>query len=118
MAPRKKADSPGSRLKRAVLEKYELDPAELVMLDHAAELADQCARLDAAVAQGTLTTVGSMGQLVANPLLLQQRKHHERLQRLLEALRLPAKDERMGARSTSKAAQRAAQARWRKAREA
>lgn len=114
MAPRKKAESPGSRLKRAVLEKYELDPAELLMLDHAAELADLCARIDAAVASSPLTTTGSKGQVVSNPLLLQQRKGHERLQRQLEALRLPSKGELMGASATSLAAQRAAQSRWRK----
>jgi hypothetical protein len=114
MAPRKKPETPGSRLKAAVLEKYELDPGELLILDHAAELADLCARIDAEVAHAPLTTAGSKGQLVPHPLLLQQRKHHERLQRQLEALRLPAKDEVIGAATTSKSAQRAAQARWRK----
>jgi hypothetical protein len=114
MAGRKKAESPGSRLRREVLERYELDAAEMVMLERAAELADVAARVDAAVASSPLTATGSMGQLVANPLLLQQRKHHERLQRELEGLRLPQKDEIMGAKSTSRAAQRAAQQRWRR----
>jgi hypothetical protein len=111
---KKKAESPGSRLKRDILDRYELDPAEMVLLHHAAELADVAARIDAEVAASPLTATGSMGQMVSHPLLLQQRKHHERLQRELEALRLPAKDELEGASGTSRAAQRAAQQRWRR----
>jgi hypothetical protein len=113
--PRKKPETAGSRLKREILAAYNLNPAELLLLDRAAVLADVCERLDAEVARTPLTTAGSVGQEVANPLLLQQRKHHERLQRLLDAIRLPAEGEAMGASATSKAAQRAAQERWRKA---
>jgi hypothetical protein len=112
--PRKTPETAGERLKREVLAAYELSPAERLLLDRAAVLADVCARLDEQVAASPLTVPGSMGQEVANPLLLQQRKHHERLQRLLEAVRLPAKDEISGASATSRAAQRAAQARWAK----
>ena len=115
MAARKKqSESAGSRLRRAVLAEYKLDPGELLLLDRAAALADVCERLDKAVAGSPLTTTGSKGQTVANPLIHQQRKHDERLARLLEALRLPKKDELSGASATSRAAQRAAQARWRR----
>jgi hypothetical protein len=113
MAGRKQPESAGSRLKGAVLERYLLDPAEEVILDEAVAEADVCARINEAVAAAPLTVPGSRGQEVANPLLLQQRKHHERLQRLLEALRLPLKDEMVGSSSTSKAAQEAARERWR-----
>lgn len=114
MAGRKQPESAGSRLKGAVLERYLLDPAEEVILDEAVAATDVCARLDAAVAEAPLTVEGSRGQVTANPLLLAQRKHHERLQRLLEALRLPLKDEMVGGSATSKAAQEAARERWRR----
>lgn len=110
----KKPESAGARLREAVLDRYELDPAEVVLLDAAAALADVCERLDEAVAEAPLTVEGSRGQPVAQPLLLQQRKHHERLQRLLEGLKLPAKGELQGASARSRAAQAAAQERWRR----
>jgi hypothetical protein len=102
--PRKRPETAGSRLKREVLETYEVTPAERLLLDRAAVLADVCERIDAEVAAAPLTVAGSMGQPVANPLLLQQRKHHEQLQRLLKAVQFPARDEFMG--------RSAAQARW------
>lgn len=113
--PRKKqeqTESAGDRLRRLILEDFELDAGELVLLERACELADTCARLDAEVAASPLTVPGSRGQLTSNPLLLQQRKASERLQRLIEGLRLPAKGEQVGVSRTSLQAQAAARARW------
>jgi hypothetical protein len=113
--PRQKSpESAGARLRREVLERYELDPAEQLILDAAASAADVLARVDDAVRAGPLTVPGSRNQLTANPLLLVQRKHSERLQRLLEALRLPDKSEEAGLSATSRSAQEAARERWRR----
>jgi hypothetical protein len=116
MSARKTPESAGARLRRDVLERYELDPAEQLILDAAANAADVCARVDDAVRAGPLTVPGSRNQVTAHPLLLQQRRGHERLQRLLAALRLPDKDQDVGASGTSKAAQAAARERWRQTR--
>jgi hypothetical protein len=93
---------------------FEFNPGELVILDSARAEADVSARIDEAVAEAPLTVEGSRGQVTAHPLLLQQRKHHERLQRLIEALRLPDKSEEAGLSATSRAAQEAARERWRR----
>ena len=114
MAPRKRPESAGERLRRDVLAAYELNAAELLLLDRAAAIADTLARIDAAVAAANLTTTGSTGQRVAEPLLREQREHAARLASLLEAIRLPGRDEAAGRSATSLAAQRAAHARWAK----
>jgi hypothetical protein len=112
MAPRKKAETPGTRLRKAILGQYELNPAELLLLDRAAAIADALERIDAEVAAADLVTRGSMGQRVAEPLLREQREHAARLTSLLESIALPGRDEVAGRSATSMAAQRAAQARW------
>jgi hypothetical protein len=111
---KKKAETSGTRLKRETLALYELSPAELLLLDRAVAIADTLERIDAAVAGAALITQGSTGQRVAEPLLREQREHAGRLASILEAIRLPAPDEASGRSATSKAAQRAAQARWAK----
>jgi hypothetical protein len=45
---KKKAESAGDRLKASILELYVLSPAELLLLDKSAKLADALARIDAA----------------------------------------------------------------------
>jgi hypothetical protein len=109
---RKRAESAGSRLKREILAKYQLDPAEGFLLDRAAAMADALERIEGEVAAVSLTTSGSTGQRVAEPLLMAQREHAGQLAALLAACQLPGRDELTGASATSKAAQRAAHVRW------
>lgn len=109
---RKAPESAGSRMRREILEQYELNPVELLLLDRAVSIADTLERIDREVAKASLVTVGSTGQRVAEPLLREQREHAARLASILEALRLPCPDELTGRSSTSLSAQRAASIRW------
>jgi hypothetical protein len=117
---RRSPETPGDRLRTAIVSQYELDPAERLLLDQAAALADALARVNAEVAAAeSLAAKGSRGQLVASPLLAAQRQHAEVLARVLEALALPATpDEEEGEGATTRKARRAAQARWAKQKEA
>lgn len=99
-------------MKREILALYELNPAELLLLDRAVAIADTLERIDREVAKASLTTKGSTGQRVAEPLLREQREHVARLTSILEALRLPGPHEATGRSSTSLSAQRAAAVRW------
>lgn len=108
----KKKPSAGARLTRGILALYELTPAELLLLERAAAVADALERIDAAVAKAALVTAGSKGQRVAEPLLREQREHAARLASLLEAIALPDRGEDTGRSAASRAAQRAAQVRW------
>lgn len=111
--PRRKApEKPGAALKRSILATYELDPAELLLLDQAGELLDQLARINAELAGQPLTTAGSRDQVREHPLLESQRRHSEALARVLDALHLPMDGETEGETLTTKRARKAAQARW------
>ena len=108
----KSLPAPGDRLKTEILERYELNAAELAILDQAAALTDQLARINIELAGQDLLGTGSRGQVVANALLETQRRHSETLWRLLDALRLPSVDEDEGESQTIRNARRAAQVRW------
>ena len=109
---RKVAESPGKRLRWEVLAVYELSAAETATLDQAAELLDQLTRINDELAEQSLTTAGSRGQVTANPLLRAAREHSDTLARLLDALHFPSVDEGEGISVVSKQARRAAQLRW------
>ncbi len=79
----------GRRLFRAVVDEFDLRADELLLLVEAARTADDCARLDAAVASGPLLVTGSTGQDVANPLLRESRQSRALLGSLLRQLGLP-----------------------------
>ena len=82
--------SAGRRLWRAVVDEFELEAVELVLLEKACRTADDCARLDEAVAAAPLTVEGSMGQVREHPLLAQSRQTRALLAALLKQLNLPA----------------------------
>jgi hypothetical protein len=109
---KKANESAGARMKREVLALFELNPAEMLLLDRAAAIADTLERIDREVATAKLITTGSTGQRVGEPLLREQREHAARLTSILEAIRLPGTDEVAGKSATSKSAQRAAAIRW------
>lgn len=116
--PPKTAGTAGARLKAEILSSYQLDPAERVLLDQAAEIADVLTRLNRQVAaEKTLTQRGAKGNTVSHPLLLAQRRHSEVLVKVLEGLRLPAPDEDEGESTVTRLARKAARARWDRAKE-
>lgn len=116
MAPRKRNPipdgSPGDRLRAAILDVFELSPAELAVLDQAVVIADELARINAEMASAEPLAVGSAGQPVAHPLLDAQRRHSDTLARLLDALHLPVGDEDEGEAAVVRKARAAANVRW------
>ena len=111
--PPESSRSPGERLRRAILDAYELNPAEEALLAQAAEIADVLGKLNRELAgKQALTQKGAKGNFVMTPLLLAQRRHSEVLARLLDAMALPTGDEDEGESPTTLRARRAAQARW------
>ncbi|WP_327654771.1 hypothetical protein [Streptomyces sp. NBC_00483] len=76
----------GLRLWNDTLEKLELDPDELLLLEEAARLADELDTMGAALDEGDLLSKGSRGQPVANPLIREIRGHRLALSRILRQL--------------------------------
>lgn len=93
---RKPSQTPGDRLKESILADYELNAAELALLDRAAALTDELERIEIEMAKRPLVTAGSRGQEVADPLLREHRQHSEVLQRIIEAIGLPMAGEEEG----------------------
>lgn len=122
MAPERPPKAPaglglsGRRLWKAVLSDYELNPAELVLLEHACRTADTLARLDTALAEADLSVQGSKGQPVANALLKEAREERQLLGRLLDQLGLPDDGGSVwDGLTASSRARKAALQRWRRA---
>ena len=112
---RRKTPAPGDALKTAILDRYSLDPAERLLLEQAAALANVLDRLNREVAaQETFVAEGSRGQPTVSALLDAQRRHAETLARLLAALALPEPGEEQGETLATRRARAAAQARWAK----
>jgi hypothetical protein len=109
---RRPSESAGERLRSQVLTEFELNPAELVLLDRAAALTDELVRIEAELVSRPLVVSGSRGQDAADPLLREHRQHSEILQRLIEAIGLPVSGEDEGESAMTKRARRAAQVRW------
>ena len=116
------SDSAGERLRAAILETYDLDAGELVLLDQVVEVCDALERVNRQVAElEGLTATGSAGQEVEHPLLKAQRDYSALLARMVEALRLPAPgagEEEEGESQVTRLARKAARARWEKAKAA
>lgn len=107
----------GRKVWRDHVTKYAFSPAELELLGEAAREKDLLVRLQAAVDSlieygsdetANLTTTGSMGQLVAHPLLGELRQHRSTYRQLLVALNLPEEE----GESRSAAGRALASARW------
>ena len=113
----KKPESPGGHLQAAILDAFELNAAEVLLLGQAAAIADELERVNVELAARPLITAGSTGQDVADPLRSVQRQHAETLARLLAAIALPVADEDEGRSVTSASASRAATIRWARQRE-
>jgi hypothetical protein len=79
----------GRRLWRAILSDFDLDEHELAVLVVACRTVDRLEDVAAALADAPLTTKNARGDLVAHPLLVEQRQQSITLTRLLASLRLP-----------------------------
>lgn len=106
--------SAGTALWSQIAGVYELRPDEIRILHDACREADIVERLEGELADAPLMVKGSMGQLVASPLVSEVRQHRTVLANLLKALKLP--DEAAGAdrksQYVSEQARAAARARW------
>ena len=96
----------GRKLWRETTETYDLRADELEVLKAACMEADLIARMEDALADAPLTVTGSMGQLVAHPLVQELRQHRSTMAGLLKGLKLPED----GADANQQRA--AAQSRW------
>ncbi len=111
--PRTPADL-GTRAKRLwtrVASVYDLRDDELIVLEDACREVALVDRLEAELRDKPLMVQGSMGQLVASPLVSELRQHRAVVARLLAQLKLPDEDGR-AQESVSNAARKAANARW------
>ena len=104
-------DGPGRAFWRSVVEVYELAPAEYFLLGQAAAVVDLLARADDELKRDDLTTVGSVGQVKAHPLLASTVEMRRLLDTLVRGMALPYPGEDQGKRR-SPVAQAAAAARW------
>lgn len=106
----------GRRLWRSLIDRFEFDPHELIMVEAAARQADMIAGLEAAIKDDGLTVAGSARQVRVHPAVAEARQSRLALSKLLADLRVPVEDETTAEKRTSQAARRAAQARWAKPR--
>ena len=104
----------GQALWDSIVPQYELRPDEIRILQDACCEADIVARLELELVDADLMVKGSMGQLVASPLVSEVRQHRTTLAGLLAKLKLP--DSPAGAARkravVSEKAVKAARARW------
>jgi hypothetical protein len=90
---------------------YELRSDERRILEDACREVDLVERLEREFRDSPTMVKGSMGQLVASPILQELRQHRALVAALLAKLKLPDEDDR-GAESASDKARRAANTRW------
>lgn len=108
---------PGRGLWKAILgdvsEGWQLDKRELHLLERACRVEDEMRLLEAVVDKEGVTALGSKGQAVVHPAVLEGRQLKLAQLRLLSSLELedPAAA-RVGATPASKRARRAAESRW------
>lgn len=102
------------RLWSDITGKYELRADERRLLEDACREIDLVERLETEFRGADTMVKGSMGQLVASPLLQELRQHRQVVARLLGQLKLPDEDVERPVESASDKARRAANARWAK----
>lgn len=105
-------DQAGKTLWRAVTGVYDLAPHEAELLRQACRVADNLARIDAALADSDVTVEGYNGQPRSHPLLASSADQRRVLDGLIRSMALPMPGESEGRRRSPVAAA-SAQARWR-----
>jgi hypothetical protein len=110
----KKASTAGAALVESILRGLppgvELDEREHALLEVAAKQADDISSLEADIAERGVGVEGSRGQSVLNPAISEARQGRLALGKLLGALDLPESTS-----DVTRRAERAAEARWRRA---
>lgn len=86
-------DESGERLWLSVVEHYDLDVHEQLLLLQACRTADLLDRLSLQASRAPLTVENGKGDKVANPLLTEHRQQSLVLARLLASLRMPSGEE-------------------------
>lgn len=81
----------GRRVWRDLVARFEFDDDEVDVLRELARCVDRLDALDADVAANGVTSLGSMGQVIANPALSEARQQQLLLVRLRKALRLESR---------------------------
>ncbi len=104
--PPKGLGIPGRRLWRSVVEEYDLDEHERVLLVQACRTVDRLDDIAAALVGQPLTVENFRGDPVAHPLLNEQRQQAQTLARLLASLRMPSGDEEADGRPQRRGAAR------------
>jgi len=106
--------SGGLKLWRAVLAAHDLQCHDLRILEDSCHEVDLIDRLSRELADSPSMVKGSMGQLVASPLVSEVRQHRATLNTLLRGLKLPADDSGAvnEARERTEKALTAARAKW------
>ncbi len=79
----------GGGLWRATFAVYELNPTEVVLFTEACYTVDLCDRLRADIARDGLSVVGSKGQTVLNPAVVELRQQGLAFGRFMRQLGLP-----------------------------
>lgn len=80
----------GKRLWADVVGSYDLDQHEVALLTAACRTVDRLEDIAGALQESPLTTTNARGDLVAHPLLVEQRQQGISLSRLVASLRLPS----------------------------
>lgn len=100
-----------AKLWRQVTTDYELRADELVTLEKACRASDRIIAMESELGD-TVTTTGSMGQVVVHPLIAEIRAHEAQVASLLAKLKLPDSGGQGVEQSRSTQARSAAQSRW------
>lgn len=107
--------APGKALWKAIIgdldSEWELDKRELHVLERACRVEDEMRKLEAVVDKEGPTAIGSKGQVVVHPAILEGRQLKLAQLRLLAALELEDPTRQRGT-PASKRARRAARSRW------
>jgi hypothetical protein len=80
----------GRRLWRDVIDSYDLDVHEELLLTEAARVADRLDRLAVEAAGNPVTSTNAKGDLIAHPAMVEARQQAIVLARLVASLRLPS----------------------------
>jgi hypothetical protein len=112
--PPKKLGDHGKELWESIIPAYELRPDELRILIDACREADLIGRLEDELIDAPLMVKGSMGQLVASPLVSEVRQHRAVLAGLLAKIKIPDTPSGVQRKAAKTSADRskAARARW------
>lgn len=107
----------GRKLWRSMVETFEFERAELVILEAACRQRDDIAALEELLRDQGMTVKGSMGQVRLHPAATEVRLARGTLTKLLGELKLPDEEPAAGApavamNARSRRAQAAAQRRW------